>query len=602
MPSSLHARHQFSNSSPPGSWLSRQRVAPALSVGTRCGAAFALTMAVAAGATIGACARVQTADPTQGEGGSVGTGGVGTGGSGSRSGVGGARGGVGQTITPIPPACDPCTDFPAQPIVDMTGGGTPPPGNAAALLGPANAGGASTGPCLIEPESGSLFPRNWLRPRVHFVPAAGQDLFEIRMQVANQTNDLVVYTTATTWTMPRDLWQALALHGVDRDIVVTVRGISRASFPGAGAGAGTRAIIRIAPAAAEGTIVYWTTSGGSALKGFHVGDETVATILQPSDSSGQCVGCHSSTPDGSFIGFSASPPAVGDAAHVEIRSGQDPSKQPSFLTASAQTLLARVPQHLPTFSRGHWSNGDHVLVVAQSDLPALPSKSHLDWIDLEASSTAEGVGWGELARTGDPGVGPAHPFFSHDGQSLVYASSVSEIRGGIMDHGDLYRIPYGNRKGGKATPIAGASTTQFNEYYPALSDDDELLAFTRAPDGQTSYDNAQSEVFVIGAAGGVPTRIRANDPVACASGSSPGITNSWPKWAPRSVSALGKTYYWVIFSSKRMDQVHPQLYMAGIVKDEFGVTTTPALYLWNQPAGENNHTPAWDVFQIPVVQ
>lgn len=24
-----------------------------------------------------------------------------------------------------------------------------------------------------------------------------------------------------------------------------------------------------------------------------------------------------------------------------------------------------------------------------------------------------------------------------------------------------------------------------------------------------------------------------------------------------------------------------------------------ALYLWNQPELENNHTPAWDVFKIP---
>ena len=38
-----------------------------------------------------------------------------------------------------------------------------------------------------------------------------------------------------------------------------------------------------------------------------------------------------------------------------------------------------------------------------------------------------------------------------------------------------------------------------------------------------------------------------------------------------------------------------------------GVVTTPgappvtygALYLWNQPEAESNHTPAWDVFKIP---
>ncbi len=29
------------------------------------------------------------------------------------------------------------------------------------------------------------------------------------------------------------------------------------------------------------------------------------------------------------------------------------------------------------------------------------------------------------------------------------------------------------------------------------------------------------------------------------------------------------------------------------------ITTYPALYLWNQPSDEANHTPAWDVFKIP---
>ena len=156
--------------------------------------------------------------------------------------------------------------------------------------------------------------------------------------------------------------------------------------------------------------------------------------------------------------------------------------------------------------------------------------------------------------------------------------------------------------GGTATPIPGASTSQYNEFYPALSNDDTLLAFTRNPDGQSSYDNGQSEIFVIPAAGGAATRVTANDPVSCLNRTSPGVTNSWPKWAPTSQSANGKTYYWMIFSSKRMDSNHPQLYLTGIVKDELGgVSTTPALYLWNQPAFENNHTPAWDVFQIPVV-
>ena len=79
---------------------------------------------------------------------------------------------------------------------------------------------------------------------------------------------------------------------------------------------------------------------------------------------------------------------------------------------------------------------------------------------------------------------------------------------------------------------------------------------------------------------------------------SPGVTNSWPKWAP-AVGVVGpKRYYWLTFSSTRSAAGNPQLYVTPVVDDGTTVTTYPALYLWNQPANENNHTPAWDNFAI----
>jgi hypothetical protein len=67
---------------------------------------------------------------------------------------------------------------------------------------------------------------------------------------------------------------------------------------------------------------------------------------------------------------------------------------------------------------------------------------------------------------------------------------------------------------------------------------------------------------------------------------------------------LQKTYYWVVFSSTRYPtgpaQGSPQLFISAVVIDTQGnATTYGSLYLWNQPPGEHNHTPAWDYFQIP---
>lgn len=42
-----------------------------------------------------------------------------------------------------------------------------------------------------------------------------------------------------------------------------------------------------------------------------------------------------------------------------------------------------------------------------------------------------------------------------------------------------------------------------------------------------------------------------------------------------------------------------QLFLAPVVVSEAGAKANPALYFWNQPIDESNHTPAWDTFNIP---
>ena len=171
---------------------------------------------------------------------------------------------------------------------------------------------------------------------------------------------------------------------------------------------------------------------------------------------------------------------------------------------------------------------------------------------------------GTIARTGDSG-GAAEPTFSHDGTQIVY---VSGRQGSFADGrfsygpGDLYVVPYSNRAG----------------------------------------SNPQAEVFVVPSGGGTATRVGANDPPACQSGAhGPGIGNDWAKWSPRAMSAAnGKTYCWLVFSSKRSG--HAQLYLAPMtVAGGAADASYPALYLWNQPATDDNHTPSWDDYQIPPV-
>jgi hypothetical protein len=104
-------------------------------------------------------------------------------------------------------------------------------------------------------------------------------------------------------------------------------------------------------------------------------------------------------------------------------------------------------------------------------------------------------------------------------------------------------------------------------------------------------------VFVVPAGGGEAQRLDANDAPTCTGQNSPGLTNSWPKWAPRAQTVNGKTYYFITFSSHRRGR--PQLYVTVLVDDWQRLTTYPALYPWNQPAADINHTPDWGVPNIP---
>jgi hypothetical protein len=488
-------------------------------------------------------------------------------------------------------------DFPPNPILDAPDAGAAAPANSQGLFGPGTQGAQSGGPCLIEPEVGSLYPRNWLRPRFKWIAANGENLFELHVHAANQVNDLYVYTTQTEWTMPLDMWNGLRMHSNDRDMSVAVRGAVYANGAITGEALGSSGPLGIAPVDAPGSIVYWTTTGGSALKGFSVGDETVVPVLVPSQVQQEtvsCVGCHTSTPDGKFASFCVPENSWSNAlASVEAATvGQTPP----WLGAGGTQALQQTYRGINTFSLGHFAQGDHVEIAGQA--PG-ENQAELTWIDLEATTLAAATG--TITRTGDSRHAGA-PAWSHDGNTIVYVSTDATIDG-RLDNGaaDLYAVPYNNRAGGNATPVPGASDPNLEEYYPVFSPDDKWLAFDRIASNQNMYNNATAEVFVIPSAGGTAKRLDANDPPACTGKTSPGVTNSWPKFSPSASSASnGRTYYWLVFSSTRDPAANPQLYITGVLVDSTGaVTTYKALYLWNQPAAENNHTPAWDVFKIP---
>jgi hypothetical protein len=534
------------------------------------------------------------------------------------------------------------------------------------------AGGGGGGPCLFEPQDGALFPNNWLRPRFRMVAPANQSMYEIRVTAPNQANPLVVYTNNivngyVVWTMPKDIWVNLAAHSRDMTIGVTVRSANSSGT----VLMGSSTSFTIAPAAASGKMVYWSTSGSTNgtptgsetfLSGFAVGDESVVQVLTPAQVAGysvpgmspwltykqgdsetrpvSCIGCHTSTPDGAFISFNDFYPW--GAVIVSGATGMQ-GAPPSFALAGGRGAAAQPWVGITTYSKLHWTSGDHIMVAPLGTNPAndgsadTDQRSGLAWFDLESPVTGmaaqpgatggtKGVAW-DWIYPGASGQYAAAPAWAHTTDTILFTMTNKVVSGRLgSGTAHLATVPYAKSGAPAPTPLPGdGSDTNFAQYYASYTGDDKLIAFNSVPAGVAAVPHAQmdgsstpwdgmyaqpaAEIFVMGGTGGPKTRLKANDPATCEGQPKSGtINNSWPKWSPGVAVSGARTYYWLIFSSWREGARYPngspiaQLYVTAVVIDEISTYTYPAIYLWNQPANYSNHTPAWDVFQIPDVQ
>ena len=586
------------------------------------------------------------------------------GGNGTHTGSGGGGGtsginlntkpsGTGIQTAPDPGAaalaCDnptACADFPSAPILDT--------GVASSAASQFSGSPSGTGPCVIEPEDGSLYPYNWARPRIAWTGTS--TLTQITVHADLEANDLVAYTTANSWLVPKDVWTGLSKHVHEADVTVTVRAVN---------GGATTVKFQIASASAAGSIVFWAADPSavgnqnvttvqdttSLLLGFSVGEEGSSVALkfsqakQPSREQSYntrtptCIGCHSATPDTGFVAFVDNWPWNSVIAGV---TSSNTGAELSNLGPGGLAALNKPWAGPATFSSTFWQPGSRMMVTTsaqQNDSQPWSTDdwqaAKLVWYNLDGPQPTQSVGqgplaslgqqYGVIARNGDPNPGAAFPTWSHDGQTIVYSSTVGPpsannfggCKDGRLNQGatDLYSVPYNGGAGGDAKPVPGASDKSWEEYYAAYAPDDQVILFDRVPAGGVMYANASAEIFFVpvGAAPGAGTAVRlaANDPVQCSGKSSPGINNHFPKWAPATGVFNGRTYYWVIFSSNRTGipavkssydgQNHEvsQLYLTAISVENGQYKTYHSVYLWNQPTNTLNTTPVWDMLQIP---
>lgn len=514
-----------------------------------------LSAACGAAAVAAACSANSPAD-TSGDGGvSGGTGGVGSGGTGGTLATGGSAGsaGNGGTLTIIGAGAD--STSPGK-----FGGGDDP-----------------SGTITIEyPRSGVVVPPNMNAIEIHYLPGAGQTLFEFTFAAAAQT--YVEYVGCTpldqgcVYTPSKEFWTVLADRVKGGDAVSwSVRGVDGAT-PGA-VGKSAARELWVAQEALTAGIYYWNTKGAIQRYDWGYPLQQAENFLRPGAQTGAgfCIGCHALSHDGNTIAFgkdlpNASPFAVFDVATRTTRTAAG-----APITGNSEAFYSFSP------------DGSKMIMGNGKDL---------DELDVVTGMLRTGLLKGTM------------PDWSPDGQTLAYALSDLNIPLATATCSSCSIAIAHYSAGAWVNPEKIVPFDGQNNYYPTFSPSGDFILFNRSPAGHDNFTNAVSDseaglpdgrLWAVLAQGG-------SQPIALVTAHEAEPT-SWPKWAPGTYTYNhGRPIMWFTFSSlgafglRLHTYQRTQLWMAAFDLGDAQAgsdPSRPAFWLPFQDINGGNHIAQW---------
>ena len=243
--------------------------------------------------------------------------------------------------------------------------------------------------------------------------------------------------------------------------------------------------IQVAPVPAAGSVVYWTTSDGTVLKGFQMGSEAPPqAILTPDQIGTGCIGCHTVAPPTRRLyacSTASNDSTTGDAPSVRRRAlGRraalrgPPSSPPTGAGAARASGAARAVVHA----------GPLVVGRPPRPLDVQRERCGRDRVDEPRGDVADardGVGRRRPQRRQEPGAASAA--FSHDGRNVVYCRPQTTVNSGTnTQDGLLYVVP---DYAGQGAPPPLLERRQRPDVPPVLprahSRDDRFVAYNRLP-------------------------------------------------------------------------------------------------------------------------
>lgn len=465
-------------------------------------------------------------------------------------------------------------------------------------------------PQVYEPREEAGVPRDWHALEV-LARAPNAGWIEMRLEVgAHRTRVIralasVNATASPSWRqsrVPAAVWKLVADTAAKEGTPVewTVRTLA-ADATGAPKGT-ARGRVHVLPLAVGVDVTAWQIDGSKfSIQRLNAAASSKQLLIDPAISSTpDCIGCHTTSPDGADVLYQQRDYALGGwAVRVAHPTGGGAFTTPSYLTPAAQAALGQCLT-VPTTSPETWDKpaGSGRFMAVSRCNTATDRPSELDVIQLDGASDVVHP----IARTGDAKK-VATPSWSPTGTFIAY-TSCNMLDGRVYRDADpnIAIVPVDVKNGtwgGAVTLVPGASLPTFAEFYPSVSPDGELVAFTRAaPTTGEVYDLPGGEIWVAPVAGGDATKLVGHDEPAITDLYKGPLTNSWPRVTPASARVGSDTWYGVAFSSRRGPGVlqgtrpYARMYVLLFKRDAAGVITPYApVLIPGQTFEVGNHTP-----------
>jgi hypothetical protein len=417
---------------------------------------------------------------------------------------------------------------------------------------PACAGGA---PSIAYPPDGVLLPPNMNVIESHFVPGAGEALFEV--DFTNAVTDVRVETPCVpitdtrgfatggcTYALDPAVWGYVAHTNRGGDpVVLTVKG---AAADASCVSASPSRQVLFSQADLAGGIYYWQSivigtvagkAGGIYRHDFGNPAQVSQAFLTPASGSNKCYGCHFLSRDGQRMTYGS------DDADSDDEYGDLSTDLIAILGTSSMSLASGLAPGFQTFAPD-----DSRMLASDGKAGVTPPIFHQYSISGAALTSPSFPGFAGLRVT--------QPDWSWDGSYVYFVVPQAIITANARkddDHfsgGSIWRMSYDKVAGTFGAPeeVVTSAGPDENDYYPSISPDGSFLLFDRAlgtsMESHDAFNNAGARLTATYLAGGSPLDL------AKANGGT-GLTNSWPRWSPFITPYKGKQILWVTFSSTR---------------------------------------------------